>query len=55
VEYLVWGGGLAASVLILVLLGRIALRLLQEAQEVADRKEIDSRIGPTQQLVTVND
>ncbi len=35
VEYFVWGGGLLASVVILVLLGKIALRLLQEAQKVA--------------------
>lgn len=32
-EYWLWGGGLVVSAVILVLLGRIALRLLQEAQE----------------------
>jgi uncharacterized membrane protein YdjX (TVP38/TMEM64 family) len=32
VEYLIWGDGLAASVIVLMLLGRIALRLLQEAE-----------------------
>ena len=32
IEFLIWGGGLLASVLILVVLGRIALRLLQEAE-----------------------
>lgn len=32
VEYLIWGGGLLTSVLVLVMLGRIALRLLQEAE-----------------------
>jgi uncharacterized membrane protein YdjX (TVP38/TMEM64 family) len=35
IEYLIWGGGLATSILVLVLLGRIALRLLQEAEEAA--------------------
>lgn len=33
VEYLIWGGGLATSVIVLMLLGRIALRLLKEAEE----------------------
>ena len=37
VEYLIWGGGLATSVIVLLLLGRIALRLLREAQEEAER------------------
>jgi uncharacterized membrane protein YdjX (TVP38/TMEM64 family) len=32
VEYLIWGGGFLLSVVILVLLGRISLRLLQEAE-----------------------
>lgn len=35
VEYLIWGGGFAASAVILLLLGRIALRLLKEAEEAA--------------------
>ncbi len=35
IEYLVWGGGLLTSVIILVLLGRIALRLLKEAEDAA--------------------
>ena len=38
VEYFVWGGGLLVSVVVLVLLGRIALRLLKEAQEEAIRE-----------------
>lgn len=43
IEYLIWGGGLAFSVLVLVLLGRIALRLLQEAEDAArDNAEDDS-------------
>ena len=32
VEYWVWGGGLVVSVVILILLGRISLRLLQEVE-----------------------
>ncbi len=38
VEYLVWGGGLVTSIIVLVMLGRIALRLLQEAENVARTK-----------------
>lgn len=41
VEYLIWGGGLATAVVVLILLGRIALRLLQEA-EAADRGKLRS-------------
>lgn len=37
IEYIVWGGGLLTSVLVLVLLGRIALRLMQEAEEAGQR------------------
>lgn len=33
IEYLIWGGGLLFSVVILMMLGRIALRLLREAEE----------------------
>lgn len=35
IEYFVWGGGLLTSVLVLMVLGRIALRLLQEAEDAA--------------------
>ena len=35
VEYLVWLGGFASAALVLVLLGRIALRLLQQAERDA--------------------
>jgi uncharacterized membrane protein YdjX (TVP38/TMEM64 family) len=40
IEYWVWGGGFLLSVIVLILLGRISLRLLKEAQEKAseDRK-----------------
>ena len=37
VEYFIWGGGLLTSVIVLLLLGRIALRLLKEAEEEAKR------------------
>ena len=33
IEYWIWGGGLLFSVVILMMLGRIALRLLREAEE----------------------
>jgi uncharacterized membrane protein YdjX (TVP38/TMEM64 family) len=32
IEYLIWLGGFATAAIVLVLLGRIALRLLQEAE-----------------------
>ena len=37
IEYFLWGGGLLSSVIVLLLLGRIALRLLKEAEEEAKR------------------
>lgn len=39
IEYFVWGGGLVLSVLVLIALGRIALRLLNEAQEASLREQ----------------
>ena len=38
IEYFIWGGGLLTSVIVLLLLGRIALRLLKEAEEEAKRE-----------------
>jgi uncharacterized membrane protein YdjX (TVP38/TMEM64 family) len=35
VEYLVWLGGFVSAALVLILLGKIALRLLQQAQRDA--------------------
>jgi uncharacterized membrane protein YdjX (TVP38/TMEM64 family) len=32
IEYIIWGGGLIFSIVVLILLGRISLRLLQEAE-----------------------
>lgn len=43
VEYLIWGGGLATSIIVLVLLGRIALRLLQEAEDAARLEAAEDR------------
>jgi uncharacterized membrane protein YdjX (TVP38/TMEM64 family) len=44
IEYWVWGGGLVLSIVVLILLGRISLRLLKEAQEkVAAEKQISER------------
>jgi uncharacterized membrane protein YdjX (TVP38/TMEM64 family) len=54
IEYWVWGGGFFLSVIVLVLLGRISLRLLQEAEEAtvkggkAQLQEIEN------ELVAVN-
>lgn len=39
IEYLLWGGGLVLSIVILVALGRIALRLLKEAEQAAAEAE----------------
>ena len=39
IEYWIWGGGLVLSVVILMMLGRIALRLLREAEETAREKK----------------
>lgn len=50
VEYLVWGGGLATSVIVLILLGRIALRLLQEAENAA-RAEANATIDSNVSVV----
>ena len=43
IEYFLWGGGLVTSVIILLLLGRIALRLLKEAEEAA---KLDAAADP---------
>ena len=43
IEYFVWGGGLVTSIVVLLLLGRIALRLLKEAEEEAERDTIRER------------
>jgi hypothetical protein len=37
IEYVIWGGGLVTSAVVLFFLGRIALRLLKEAEEGALR------------------
>lgn len=38
IEYLIWLGGFASAALVLVLLGRIALKVLQEAERSATRE-----------------
>lgn len=50
-EYWLWGGGLALSIVILALLGRIALRLLKEAEEAT--REERTAVDPTMELVKV--
>ena len=46
IEYWVWGGGFVLSAVILILLGRISLRLLQEAEEraAADVKQSEDTV-----------
>ena len=52
VEYLIWGGGLATSVIVLVMLGRIALRLLQEAESAARvEAEAEATVDPNLAVV----
>jgi uncharacterized membrane protein YdjX (TVP38/TMEM64 family) len=47
IEYWVWGGGLLLSVVVLALLGRVSLRLLQEAEDKASmaRSELGQKSG----------
>ena len=35
IEYLIWGGGLLSSIVVLMLIGRVALRLLRKAEDAA--------------------
>ena len=37
IEYIFWGSGLVTAIIVLVLLGRIALRLLQEAEDTVSK------------------
>jgi uncharacterized membrane protein YdjX (TVP38/TMEM64 family) len=43
IEYVIWIGGFASAAVVAMLLGRIAMRLLQQAQHAADREQ-SSRI-----------
>jgi uncharacterized membrane protein YdjX (TVP38/TMEM64 family) len=47
VEYVFWGGGLVLSIAVLVLVGRIAVRLMKEAQNPAGPRE-DRMAQPVQ-------
>ena len=53
VEYILWGGGLALSVVILLMLGRIALRLLKEAEEAAEAKPKGYTVPAEPELATL--
>jgi len=46
IEYLIWLGGFATAALVLVLLGRIALKLLQEAQREAAAAQVIAQGDP---------
>ena len=52
IEYLLWGGGLVLSVVVLVALGRIALRLLKEAEQAADAEARSFCGAPAPELIT---
>ncbi len=52
IEYVLWGGGLLLSFVILTLLGRIALRLLKEAEEKAATEQ--SAVYSTPKLAESN-
>lgn len=51
-EYWLWGGGLLVSIVILILLGRISLRLLQEAEKKASAEPNKSSKDQLDQIVT---
>ncbi len=51
IEYCVWGGGLLLSFFVLALLGRIALRLLREAEERGATTTGEREQGPNGQIV----
>ena len=50
VEYLIWGGGLVTAVVVLMLIGRIALRLLKEAEETAQREAANQVSGELEDM-----
>ena len=52
IEYWVWGGGLLFSIVILILLGRISLRLLQEAERKASIDGEISNLAPEGQVIS---
>ncbi|MGI8956635.1 MAG: TVP38/TMEM64 family protein [Chthoniobacterales bacterium] len=52
IEYWVWGGGLLISAFILVVLGRISLRLLQEAEMKASQDQQRSQTLPAGEVIS---
>jgi uncharacterized membrane protein YdjX (TVP38/TMEM64 family) len=54
IEYCFWGGGLLLSVVVLALLGRISLRLLQEAERKAETARDRLRQKPERQILTAD-
>lgn len=55
IEYLIWGGGLLTSVIVLVVLGRIALRLLQEAENSAREASFRTELVPAEFALETSD
>lgn len=52
IEYWVWGGGLFFSAFILILLGRISLRLLQEAERKTSLGQTRSQLLPEDKVIS---
>ncbi|MGZ4984821.1 MAG: hypothetical protein ACXV8A_01905, partial [Chthoniobacterales bacterium] len=55
IEYWIWFGGLALAGIVLFLIGRIALRLLQEAQAGNGPKEDQTATRPRRAEVAMHD
>jgi uncharacterized membrane protein YdjX (TVP38/TMEM64 family) len=45
-EYWIWGGALIMTVLLLVVLGRVACRAIQTPEELADKRMSENRLQP---------
>lgn len=45
-EYWIWGGALIMTVLLLVVLGRVACRAIQTPEELADKRMSEKRLQP---------
>jgi hypothetical protein len=52
IEYFFWGGGLLLSAVILIALGRVSLRLLQEAENKARALEMARAKEPAGKILT---
>ena len=59
IEYWIWLGGFASAAIVMIMLGRIALRLLKRAQEAdespTEPHSMSSEVKPTPVLVSQHD